>query len=392
MPGAEERAESVSWLELFFDLVVVAAVAVLTEGLLDELSWERVGLVVLCYGTIWVSWCLTVLYANVAQDQTRLRTMVVAMFLVALMAASTPLHAEHRGNLFVGAFLVLRVMVARSSLHTGRVLQSLPLLQFGGATAPWIASLWVPAPAKYWVWAGALVVELVMLALRGDQRDDEMLQRLRERTAERERRSRSDRTLPELVAVDLDRTHLDERLGLFVIIVLGESVVQLVHAASVVHWTGPFEWVALASFVLLIGLWRNTFAHGFTGAPHTSLADLPPRLGLPLHLFSTLGLVLVAGALALQLEHTTGETEWPVVGLLCGGLATTFVVSLVAGLVGRAPRRWLLWSAGAPLVVVAVLAGVGHLLHPVAFAWLAAAPAVALGISVRPRDGGAATA
>ena len=63
----EEEAEStVEWLELFFDLVVVAAVAVLTEGLREDPTLAGLGLFALLYGAIWLSWVSVVLYADVA--------------------------------------------------------------------------------------------------------------------------------------------------------------------------------------------------------------------------------------------------------------------------------------------------------------------------------------
>ena len=172
--AAAARSESIGWLELFFDLVVVAAVAVLTEGVREEPTWSGVGLAVVLYAAIWTAWSSTVLYANVAADQTRLRVMSVAMLLVAVMTASAPVHDESRADVFVVALLVLRSIVGRSALLTGRVLDSWPLLQFGGMTVIWVASIWVPVPAKYWVWAAALVLELFFVAGRAQGRSAEI--------------------------------------------------------------------------------------------------------------------------------------------------------------------------------------------------------------------------
>lgn len=362
-PAAIQRPESVNWLELFFDLVVVAAVAVLTEGLLEEPDLGAVGLLALMYGTIWLSWVLVVMYTNVAGERTRTRVLVTAMFLIAVMVATVPLHHPERANLFVIALIALRGIVSGNAMRTGRVLTSWPLLQFGGATAPWIASFWVHAPGKYYLWAAGLLLELLLAMLRGGLDSDQALAAATERVQRGRRDGRvrgprrgiDDRPI-ELVAVDVDRSHLDERLGLFVIIVLGESVTQLVLAAATEDWTRTFDLSAVTGFGLLIGLWWLTFVYGFAGAPHTRFADLPPRFGLPLHLLSTLGLVGVAAGLG-ELVHSSESLPALIGWVLCGGLALHFAVGAICGFAGNASRAWLLgWAV--PTSLAALVIGV----------------------------------
>jgi low temperature requirement protein LtrA len=379
------RDESISWLELFFDLGVVAAVAVLAHGLQGEITLRSAGMVLVLYTAIWTGWSLTVLYANVAREQVRPRTMLTALFLIAVMTAAAPLHSDERANTFAIAFLVLRSLLAQGSARTGRVLGSWPLLQLGGLTAPWIVSLWVQAPAKYWLWGGALLADLVLSAFRDD--DGEAVRRLRaHRDRDARRHPDPSRQLPEVVPVELDRSHIDERLGLFVIIVLGEAVLGLVQSVAGAEWTRPLLWSAVAFFVLLAGLWRQTFAHGFTSAPHVRLADLPPRAGLPLHLLSTLGLMCVAAGmtdvLAAPSEPVTALVGW----VLAGGLALHLAVGLVAGIAGRAARGWLLGrSAACTLFALALGLAAPHL-GTIALSVLAAVPAVWAGAAPLTRD------
>ena len=267
------------------------------------------------------------------------------MFLIAIMTAAAPVHEDQRANLFAGAFLVLRALLSRSSIRTGKVLVSWPLLQLGGAGLPWVISFFVDAPQKYWLWAIGLGLDLVLTALRNNEAVDERaLGRLQEQADRHTRRGEETLTLR---LVDVDRPHLEERLGLFMIIVLGETVIQVVHAAATtVPWTREFLSVAIASFLLLIGLWRHAFVHGFTGSPGTSLADLPPRFGLPMHLVATSGLVALAAGLAELLHDPAEEVPVMVGWLVAGGLAAYFGVGLVASLAGHAPRRWVLGLGG----------------------------------------------
>ena len=160
----------VEWLELFFDLVVVAAVAVLSATLREDATDRELGLFLVSYGAVWFAWVSVVMYADVAGELTRVRTVIVSMFLVAVMAAAAPGHFEARANAFAAAFVLVRVFAARDSLRTGRLMTAWPLLQAGGFTLPWLVSLAVPTPWKYWLWALGLVLDLVTVLSRSERR------------------------------------------------------------------------------------------------------------------------------------------------------------------------------------------------------------------------------
>ena len=371
---SHEGTSTIEWLELFFDLVVVAAVAVLTEGLREDPSWEGLGLFALLYAGIWFSWTQVVLYANVAGSATKTRTVVIGMFLVAVMAGTAPIHFQERANVFAVAFIVLRVVASRSSLLTGRVLQGWPLLQFGGATTPWIVAMWVETPWKYVLWAVGLALDLGLVLLRGNEIDDARLAHMQERLdQEGGRRSGgrgggrvgAERRAAEpiqLSVVDVDHSHLQERLGLFVIIVLGEVVSALVLTASTTEWSRPFVGVAIAAFVVLVALWWLTFSYGFVGAPHTRIALLEPRFGLPMHLLTTAGILMLAagfGEMAVEPEHHLGTgLRW----IMCAGLSLHVLVMTVSAATGGIPKRWLFgWGMPCSLAPVALAIWGQHL-------------------------------
>jgi len=117
-PEVAHAPGRVEWLELFFDLVVVAAVAVLSETLREDATSRELGLFLISYAAVWFAWVSVVMYADVAGELTRVRTVVVSMFLVAVMAASAPGHFDTRADAFAGAFVLVRVFAARGSLRT----------------------------------------------------------------------------------------------------------------------------------------------------------------------------------------------------------------------------------------------------------------------------------
>jgi low temperature requirement protein LtrA len=387
-----DAPERIEWLELFFDLVVVAAVAVMSDSLREDATWGGLGIFAVTYGAVWFAWVSVVMYADVAAELTRVRTVVVAMLLLAVMAAAAPGHAGHRANAFAGAFLLVRLFAARGSLRTGRLMTSWPLLQFGSFVIPWVVSFWVPVPGKYVLWAAALLFELGMVLVRGEaiaQHGIDEFQQRQDRFARsgegrggspggsRGGGRRGKRELPGFHEVAVNRSHLDERLGLFVIIVLGESVAALVLTAAQSVWTRAFVSTSLASFALLVLLWLLTFSYGFSSAPGVRLGDLAPRVGLPLHLASTLGILFIGVGLS-EAAHASAHLHGLLLWVTCGGLSLHAAATGMGGVIGGTGRFWLL-SCALPTVVfpllVAALAAAhdGGLADPLLI-WLLAAP------------------
>jgi low temperature requirement protein LtrA len=259
-----------------------------------------------------------------------------------------------------------------------------PALQFGSFVVPWVASLFVDVPWKYALWGAAVLFELGLVMVRGEalaqhgiDQYQERMDRFRQSEAGRREGRGGQRDVPELREVEVDRQHLDERLGLFMIIVLGEAVAALVLTAARSEWDRAFIGSSVASFVLLVLLWLLTFSYGFASAPGVRLGDLAPRVGLPLHLVTTTGILLLAvglGEVAATGEHLHGLILW----LTCGGLALHALASTVAGLVGGTGRFWLLSCAlptvAFPLVVAAIGSVLDDGLRNPLLIWLLALP------------------
>jgi len=384
-PAAEEpRERHASWLELFFDLVVIAAVAQLADRLHGDPSLVDVGLAVVLYLAVWLVWTSFMLYVNVSAAQTRQQAMLVGMAGIAVMAAAIPQASGTRATAFTVAYVATRVVGMRSWARSGQTLLSWPAAQLSGGLVPWIVSLWFGPPVRYWLWGLGVLVDLVPSVLAGGDPDrllasvQQRIRRQRERQERQQRRRRRPARAvgPSQAGVTvarLDLSLLGERLGLFVIIVLGEAVAQVVAAAGRVDWTTGLLGAGLASFELLVGLWWLTFRYGFSAVPHFGSSELALRATLPTHLLTTMGIIAVAVGLGGLAEHLGGELPASQRWLLCGGLAAYFLTTTVAALLARAPARWLLgWAL--PSVVVPVLLGVfgGHL--PVALLpWLLAA-------------------
>ncbi|MFB9359757.1 low temperature requirement protein A [Actinoplanes nipponensis] len=374
MPSSAVEERHATWLELFFDLVIVVAVAQLAALLHDGPGRREVFLFVVCYYAMWSVWTSFTLYANVSGDLTRIRSMLLAMFGIAIMAAAVPHVIRGDPAWFIAAYVFCRLMGAGSWKRTSRIMTEWPGVQQAAGVIPWIASLGFEPPVRYYLWAAGIVLDVVVSLVRSrhpeqllaeEQRELEEAQRHRDRRLGILRRLRLSRpgvpaaaAAPRLQAARPDRPHLGERLGLFVIIVLGEAVAQLIDAASdVERWELGLMATLAAGFGLLVALWWLTLRYGSDGAPTYGTRVFTLRLTMPAHYLMTGSIVLIAAGLGVLADHAGEPVPEASRWVLCSGAALYFLTVSLLGARGGAPRRWLAgW--GLPAVVASLLLGV----------------------------------
>lgn len=377
-----EPEQKVSWLELFFDLVVVAAVAQLAGRLEAHPALTGVGMFVVLYAAVWMSWTSFTLYANISAGAPRQRAFLYAMGAMAVMAAAIPEVTTERPQTFAVAYIIVRVIAQQVFRRTHKVVVAWSSAQ-AGYLAPWVASLFVDDPAwRYGLWAFGLVMEFALSVVRGGDPASVVAHAQRQQNQEAAKRRRRDarrmvgggpvvapRITGKVSAATLNLGHLAERLGLFVIIVLGEAVAQLIGAAAHADWTHGREFAAVAGFVLLVGLWSLIFRYGFTSVPQFAVTALPPRLALPIHFFTTGAITAVAVGLGMATHDAAGPLPTTMRWVLCGGVGVYFLTTAVGAVATSAPPHWLLGWALPSVAVPAVVGAVGGRLP----AWAVAA-------------------
>jgi low temperature requirement protein LtrA len=359
-PTAAEGRHA-SWLELFFDLVIVAAVAQLAHLLHDEHTVGDVALAALLYYAIWSVWTSFTLYANISGERTRTRAMLIAMFGIAVLAATVPnvLHGQ-AATAFAVAYLGCRIAATATWADLRVFTDAWPAAQQSAGLIFWVISIFVDPPVRYYLWAIAAVIEIAASVL-GRFDPEATQERLRLAEERRRRRGGQPREQRPMAYAEVDQPHLGERLGLFVIIVLGEAVVQVVDAAAGAPADRALWAAGLAGFALLVCVWWLTLQYGSTAVPMFGVSDLPARITLPAHLAMTAGIVAVAAGLGAVAQHAAGHLPEPMRWLLCGGAALYFVVMMLVGVRAGAPARWV-YGWALPAVVVPVVLGVvgGH--------------------------------
>ena len=224
-----------TWLELFFDLVFVVTVAQASYILTDHLSVVHLFAYLGLFVPIWWAWMGFTFYANrFDTDDLPYRLLILAAMLALAALAVNVRHALAGSSSgfavsYIAVRLVLMTLYARARRHVpeARRLTTIFLTMFGGAILVWCASLLVGAPGRYWIWGGALTLELVAPVFAW-------------------------RAIPQ---APIHPRHIPERFGLLTIIVLGESVFAVVVGVADVSWHAATVVTAVAGFVAAASLW-----------------------------------------------------------------------------------------------------------------------------------------
>ncbi|MFD3940088.1 low temperature requirement protein A [Streptomyces sp. NPDC058611] len=365
-PAESVRGERhASWLELFFDLTAVAGVAQLAHLLHGGPGWDDLGLYTVMFLAFWTGWMLFTVYGNVTGDEARVRTVLTGMFGLAVMAAAVHGVRGDRATAFALAYILVRSLAGKAWGRRGVYVAGLPLTQVGLGLAPWIVSLWCEGPLRFGLWALGLAIDLVVMFSVSDGKLTARVEAGYEEEA-----ARRHRPVSRPVAVRMDAPHLGERLGLFVLIVLGEAIAQTVSAASEAEWDWPLYGVGTGAFVLLLQLWSMSLRNGAFGVPLLAVDALPVRLVLPLHCFTAGSVAALAAALGDSVADAEGAVPDAVRWLLCGSLALYLLIAGVAALCsGRGAGRSLL-LVGPALAVVAALGAAAGGWGPAGLVWL----------------------
>ena len=233
--GEAERRHA-SWLELFFDLVFVVAIAELSHQLVVDHSLFGFLRFAGLFIPVFVAWQGFMAYADrFDTDDLAFRlAFFTAMLAIAAMAVLIGDVARgQRSAEFILAYVTLRsLMLALYARAWFAVPEARPLVRFYGlgyalGVGIWLSSLAVPAPAKYLVWGIALTAELSLPPL----------------TTRLHRRIRT------------SASHFPERWALFTLIVIGESVVAVALATAGARWQPASAAAAVLGFATVVGAW-----------------------------------------------------------------------------------------------------------------------------------------
>jgi low temperature requirement protein LtrA len=236
-----EAERHATWLELFYDLLFAAVMAQLTHELSLDLSGYGILTFVVLSVPVWWAWVGQSFYATrFDTDDLGHRLFIIAqMFAVAAMAVNVHggLGGESAGFalsyaavrfILVGEYLGAHVFVPGARSLTKRF-----GLGFGLAASLWLASVWVPPPARFYLWGLGLVIDFATPLTAG---------KLHSRLA------------PHTM-------HLPERFALFILLVMGETIAGVVLGLTKHSWDVPSGLTAGLGLIGFFSLWWIYFDH-----------------------------------------------------------------------------------------------------------------------------------
>jgi low temperature requirement protein LtrA len=327
----------VSWLELFYDLVLVATTIVFSHSIAHHPTWEQVAWSAGMFSLIWWAWLLTTLIMNADQGDARAKRVLIffQMLMVVLLTiagghAVDP-QADAIGPLYAGLLLTIAALLERtrrSNTGQARFAARRRNLLIGAAILIGISNtLSTPFAVAAWVVGLALAVMPVFV---------EQLDRGYE-------------------APSLHLEHLGERMSALTTVVLGEAFITVALTAA----TRPLEsinFVVLClEFVIVCSVGVAYFDDiAAPGMPSGRTRQRWWIVGhLPLHL-ATIGLAVGLGAF-VKLQAST-DLSLVDVYLLAEPFALVYLALGVMGLLGphRAQARLLALRIGTALGGVAL--------------------------------------
>jgi low temperature requirement protein LtrA len=305
-----------TWLELFFDLVFVVAIAEVAHMLHKPLDGDTILKFLLLYVPIYWAWVGHTVYANrFDTDDLPYRLITFGMMVASLLMAVPISGMNDAGlQLYAVGYLCARVLLlvlylrAHLSLPDARPMTRVYLQGFSLGAVFWVASIFVPPPATYMLWLVGLVIDLL--------------------TPWRNRRV--------LGGYPLHVEHFPERMGLLTIIVLGENIVATEAGLSKVPAEGVWIAAAVGGFLVTACIWWLYF----TFVQHAKL-DRALRHGLPyvyIHLPLTIGICVMSVAIGhLVQEAASAEPKAGTLNLL--GVGATLWLGSFFTLMWRIDRR-----------------------------------------------------
>lgn len=311
-PDSGEVSSRVTFTELFFDLVFVFAITQVSHILVAHESPLGILYTVMLGAAVWWVWVDTAWVTNWLNPETGwVRGMLIGLMLLGLlMSSAIPDAFSDKALLFALCFVVLQVgrsvftvlaFAKHRPDHAGNFVRISTWLAASGVL--WVVGALLPQ-LQLWIWLAAILIDYAGPRARF------WLPRI----------GRSP-----LGTWDVTGEHMAERVSLFIIIALGESIIVSGSTFSAL----PVGWASvsafLAAFIGAVLLWLLYFSHSERdGSDYISAAS---ERGLVAQVAYTyvpvpmvLGIIFTAVADHAVLLEPDASSTWAA-GLLCAGTA-----------------------------------------------------------------------
>lgn len=296
-----ERERHATWLELFYDLVFAAAISQIGHSLYVNNN-SIIGFLgtVSLFVPVWWAWVGVTFYATRFETDDLVHRLLVLLQMMGAAALTINIHgalAETSGNFAISygairAFLVIEYLRAGRKIPAASRLANTLAQGFLISTILWLISAVVPTPIRFMMWALAIAIDISTTILAGRKH----------------------------LQLAPNIFHLPERMGLFTLIVLGETIFGLVASLSDHEWTIEATISVGAGLSIAFSLWWIYFDN---------------IEGSPIRAFREKGRIMI---------YTTWlYSHFPlVVGLVSTATGIRYVVSVAQDVALSYPGEWLI--------------------------------------------------
>ena len=320
-PARAHPERRVTWLELFFDLVFVAAVAQVAEPLREHYDIGELVRFAPLFLLVWWAWTGRAMFSTRfdSDDGVQRALTILEMFAIAVMAANARDSLVSRSSAgFAAAYAGVRVILLVHYLRASRTHAAWSLTRpyFAGhgiAAVLWLTSALLPADTRVFVWMLAFVIDLATPWASVDHH----------------------------VRRPPHPAHLPERVGLFTIILLGESVVAVMKGIeSQETWSLTAASSAVAGMAVLFTIWWCYF-HRAQAAGERPVRTRRDAIQLQIwsyaHFPFYLGIIIIGVGIQRLVTHATHEAIPPTDGAMwmVGALLLAASLIVIAATVAR---------------------------------------------------------
>ncbi|NYJ75598.1 low temperature requirement protein A [Allobranchiibius huperziae] len=320
-PGHGERFTG---LELLFDLIFVFCVAEIAKTYREDASGRTAITAVLLFVPVWWAWVgITFAADRFPADDTIAQGLVIAAAgATGVMGLAIPVVPGTGEVPFALGYATVRFMVAAYYLHIratardGGRLARFYATGFSAIGTVWLASTLLPSSLRPFIWGVAMVVDVLMPRLA----------------------SLWGRLLP------VDRSHLAERCAAFVIIVIGEQIVDTLTLASDHELTTWHRRVLVAEAgVTAVALWWGFFERGswqrrYNTLEGTRSGQSAATVCAYLHFPLIVGITATAAGIQLGLSRADEAIGVPAATAIALGAAAYLLSMNTMSWVLRVPR------------------------------------------------------
>jgi low temperature requirement protein LtrA len=342
----EEKERHATWLELFYDLVFVAVVAQLSEILSHDISFVGVLSFIALYIPVWFAWIGATFFATrFGTDDLAHRILTLLQMMgAAAMAVNVSHGLGETTSGFALSYAAIRFLLVIEYVRIGHHVPSTkPLTErysvgFASSAVIWTISAFVPPPLRFILWAIGLTVDFITPFLAGQL---------------------AIKFAPHV-------SHLPERMGLFVIIVLGESIL------GVVLGLAGHEWDIYSSLSVGLGLsipfslWWIYFDN--IGGSAIRAATEKGRRGVYyIWLYVHFPLVVGLTAIGVGIKQVASSNQevplpFPDLWLICGSVSGCMFIQAILHLVAvedsdiepKTRRKWATYRIISGIVIISI--------------------------------------